>query len=379
MIIIAKRMCFSNDSKASDYSDIINNVNNKGYDCLMIEAKAFNDEEKEHFFHEMIEITNACEKDVFVKFPITHFEDMKKLYYVNTKKIIADEDTNVGSSVIEEGIKRYGKDLVVNVKDFESLSIRINDLSSFDSALITDNDKDIYIIDESLNDNDAFSFKHILNEKGLETKVLKPLYEWKDLKKNEDGLIPVIVCDHKNEKLLMMAYMNEEAYNNTFKTGLMNYYSRSRKTQWVKGETSGHYQYIRSMKADCDLDTLLCYVSQIGVPCHTGKDTCFFNDVLKDECSSKNPYKILTDLYKVIEDRKIDPKEGSYTNYLFDKGLDKILKKVGEEACEILIASKNEESKEIKYEIADFLYHLSVLMVEKDITWEEVATELSNR
>ncbi len=173
--------------------------------------------------------------------------------------------------------------------------------------------------------------------------------------------------------------MNEEAYLNTFKTGLMTYYSRSRNEQWIKGETSGHYQFVKYIKADCDKDTLLAGVSQIGVPCHTGKDTCFFNDVLTSDSKEKNPSKILDDLYKVIEDRKANPKEGSYTNYLFDKGLDKILKKVGEEAVEIVIASKNEEPKEIKYEIADFLYHLSVLMVEKGVTWEEVADELSKR
>ncbi|MCR4649555.1 MAG: bifunctional phosphoribosyl-AMP cyclohydrolase/phosphoribosyl-ATP diphosphatase HisIE [Lachnospiraceae bacterium] len=303
---------------------------------------------------------------------------MKKLYYANVKKIIAGSKTNVGNDVIEEGLTRFGKNLVIGISDFEKQSQSLNENKDIFENTSKYNE-DFYLIDEGKEDIDVFALKDELNKKNIETKYLKPAYEWSELKKNDDGLIPVIVTDYKNDKILMMAYMNEEAYYNTFKTGLMTYYSRSRKEQWVKGETSGHFQYIKSMKADCDLDTLLCSVSQVGVPCHTGKDTCFFNDVLKNDSIEKNPSKILTDLYKVIEDRKVNPKEGSYTNYLFDKGLDKILKKVGEEACEIVIASKNEEAKEIKYEIADFLYHLSVLMVEKNVTWEEVAEELSNR
>ncbi|MBP5564475.1 MAG: bifunctional phosphoribosyl-AMP cyclohydrolase/phosphoribosyl-ATP diphosphatase HisIE [Lachnospiraceae bacterium] len=236
-----------------------------------------------------------------------------------------------------------------------------------------------YLIDNGEEVLNVHKIKNDLSNKGLETKALKPAIAWDELKKNSDGLVPVIVTDYRDGSVLMMAYMNEEAYNNTFVTGLMNYYSRSRQTQWIKGETSGHYQYVKFIKADCDKDTLLAGVSQIGVACHTGSPTCFFNDVIKADYTEKNPAKIFDNLYKVIEDRKENPKEGSYTNYLFDKGLDKILKKVGEEAVEIVIASKNEEAKEIKYEIADFLYHLSVLMVEKGVTWNEVCDELANR
>ena len=376
MIYIAKYADFKNIK--SNYEELINEVNTKGYDCLIINDQAFSDEDKETFFHTMIEITSVCEVPVIAEFPITHFEDMKKLYYANTKFIIADDKTNVDDSVIEDGKKRFGEKLVVKKDTFKANALVFNNVENIDYASIK-KDGDFYLIDNTEASIDVHALKNSLDEKGFETKCLKPAIEWKDLKKNADGLIPVIVTDYKNGNLLMMAYMNEEAYYNTFKTGLMSYYSRSRQSQWIKGETSGHFQYIKSMKADCDLDTLLCSVHQIGVPCHTGRETCFFNDILKDESIEKNPSKILTDLYKVVEDRKANPKEGSYTNYLFDKGLDKILKKVGEEACEIVIASKNEEPKEIKYEIADFLYHLSVLMVEKGVTWEEVAIELSNR
>ena len=372
MVLIGKSFDFKNDKSFRDYIDEIEKVNKEGYDFLLVSGEAFSDKDKENFFHNMIEIVTLCEKEVYVEFPLTHFEDMKKLYYANVKKIIATDKTTLTDEVIEDGKTRFGKDLVIKKDAFKSLLIT----NESDIEKVED-DSFLYIRD--FETKDIYALKDSLNKKGFETKVLKCEIAWEDLKKNSDGLIPVIVVDYKSDKILMLAYMNEEAYLNTFKTGLMTYYSRSRNEQWVKGETSGHYQYVKYIKADCDKDTLLAGVSQIGVPCHTGADTCFFNDCLKNTSIEKNPSKILNDLYKVIEDRKVNPKEGSYTNYLFDKGLDKILKKVGEEACEIVIASKNEEPKEIKYEIADFLYHLSVLMVEKNVTWEEVADELAKR
>ena len=149
---------------------------------------------------------------------------------------------------------------------------------------------------------------------------------------------------------------------------------------WKKGDTSGHYQYVKTLSADCDMDTILAKVSQVGAACHTGARSCFFNQVAKAEFdAAPNPLKVFEDVFAVIMDRKINPKEGSYTNYLFDKGIDKILKKLGEEATEIVIAAKNPNANEIKYEISDFLYHMMVLMAEKNVTWEEITTELANR
>ena len=143
--------------------------------------------------------------------------------------------------------------------------------------------------------------------------------------------------------------------------------------------TSGHYQYVKALSIDCDKDTILAKVSQIGAACHTGKRSFFYTDLVKEEYKEKNPLEVFENEYNVILDRKLHPKEGSYTNYLFDKGIDKILKKVGEEATEIVIAAKNPDSEEIKYEIADFLYHMMVMMVDKGITWDEVLEELSQR
>ena len=221
--------------------------------------------------------------------------------------------------------------------------------------------------------------KDLCSGNGIAVHTFEPEIPWGDLKKNSDGLVPVIVQDYKTQEVLMMAYMNEEAYRTTLKSGRMNYFSRSRQSQWLKGETSGHFQYVMEMKADCDKDTILAKVSQIGAACHTGNYSCFFNEIMKKEYSESNPLLVFESVLNVIKDRKVNPKEGSYTNYLFDKGIDKILKKLGEEATEIVIAAKNPNANEIKYEIADFLYHMMVLMVERGVTWEEITEELDKR
>ena len=202
---------------------------------------------------------------------------------------------------------------------------------------------------------------------------------FKDLKLDANGLIPVVVQDYVNSEVLMLAYMNEEAFNNTLETGIMTYYSRSRQELWVKGLTSGHFQYVRSIEIDCDNDTLLAKVKQIGAACHTGNKSCFYRNLVSTEYAQTNPLKVFNNVMSIIEDRKQHPKEGSYTNYLFDKGIDKILKKCGEEATEVIIAAKNPDPEEIKYEISDFLYHVMVLMVLKGVTWEDIVKELANR
>lgn len=221
--------------------------------------------------------------------------------------------------------------------------------------------------------------KPLCQNNGIIVNTFESKIPWEDFKLNADGHIPVVVQDYKTDEVLMVAYMNEEAYHMTLETGKMTYYSRSRDELWVKGETSGHYQYVKSLTADCDKDTILAKVSQIGAACHTGAHSCFFNEIMTKDYEQSNPLKVFERVFSIIQDRKIHPKEGSYTNYLFDKGLDKILKKLGEEATEIVIAAKNPNANEIKYEIADFLYHMMVLMAERGVTWEEITEELAKR
>lgn len=202
---------------------------------------------------------------------------------------------------------------------------------------------------------------------------------WEELKKGPDGLVPVIVQDCENSEVLMLAYMNREAYERTLATGQMTYWSRSRSELWIKGMTSGHFQKVQELRIDCDNDTILAKVWQTGAACHTGNRSCFYRTFLERGPKEKNPMQVFEEVYGVIQDRRVHPKEGSYTNYLFDKGLDKILKKIGEEAAETVIAAKNPDPEEVRYEIADLLYHLMVLMVEKGVSWEAVCEELANR
>ena len=200
-----------------------------------------------------------------------------------------------------------------------------------------------------------------------------------ELKFNEKGLIPAIVQDHYSKKVLMMAWMNKESLEISLRERKTCFYSRSRQELWTKGLTSGHFQYVKKLMIDCDNDTLLAQVAQTGAACHTGNRSCFYRTLVEKESPHVNPLKVLEEVYGVIEDRKLHPKEGSYTNYLFEKGIDKILKKVGEECTEIVIAAKNPNPEEIKYEIADFLYHCMVLMAEKGVTWEDITEELAHR
>lgn len=204
------------------------------------------------------------------------------------------------------------------------------------------------------------------------------------LKFDDRGLIPAIIQDDKTGSVLMMAYMNKESIEKTLETGKTVFWSRSRQKLWMKGETSGHYQYVKNICLDCDEDCLLVKVEQVGAACHTNKPSCFYREYKEEqlidvEDESFNKAKILQDVYNVIVDRVKNPKEGSYTNYLFEKGLDKMLKKVGEEAAEVIIAAKNKAADEIRYEVADLLYHLLVVLAERGLTLDEIYQELEGR
>lgn len=196
-----------------------------------------------------------------------------------------------------------------------------------------------------------------------------------ELKFDDKGLIPAIVVDAKTKEVLTLAYMNEESLKISLEKKLTCFWSRSRNELWLKGETSGNYQHIVSISADCDKDALVVEVVKDGPACHTGEETCFYNTVLEAE-EEQFTY---GGLYELIKGRKLDKKEGSYTTYLFEKGLDKILKKVGEECTEVIIGAKAQDRAETVYEIADLIYHLTVLMVEADISIDDITNELASR
>ncbi|MFQ9114774.1 bifunctional phosphoribosyl-AMP cyclohydrolase/phosphoribosyl-ATP diphosphatase HisIE [uncultured Eubacterium sp.] len=371
---------------------------NEGADEILIFDLSSTDSEHEANVSAIINIADAVDIPMIVGGNVKRLEDVKKYIYAGAKKTFLMKNNDF--DLIEEASHRFGSDniafLLENENDLDFVK-KIEDLISLVISdtnieintpvlLYTDSfdEKNIaglygVVSDKFTLDFDFMAYKHELKDKGIDVNTFKSRLNWADFKTNRDDMIPVIVQDYKTDKVLMLAYMNEEAFNNTVKTGKMTYFSRSRNELWIKGETSGHYQYVKELYMDCDVDTMLAKVRQIGVPCHTGADTCFFNELIKKEYDNTNPMNVFEDVFNVILDRKANPKEGSYTNYLFDKGIDKILKKVGEEATEIVIAAKNPDPQEVKYEISDFLYHVMVLMAEKGVTWKEITKELSRR
>ena len=370
---------------------------NNGADELLIFDISSTDSEHEANISAMINIADAVDIPMIVGGNIKRLEDVKKYIYTGAKKAILCAEANL--ELLDEASARFGSENIALYADEnidDSIKEKISLIVSENSDKFSD--VDVLYIGEQNIDNfaqkenaygissvkfdesfDFMNYKAELKSKNIKVNIFESPMKFSDFKTNEDNMIPVIVQDYKTDKVLMLAYMNEEAFNNTIATGKMTYYSRSRKELWVKGETSGHYQYVKELYMDCDVDTMLAKVRQVGVPCHTGADTCFFNELVKKEYDNTNPMKVFEDVFNVILDRKENPKEGSYTNYLFDKGIDKILKKVGEEATEIVIAAKNPDPQEIKYEISDFLYHVMVLMAERGVSWKEITKELARR
>lgn len=386
-----------------------------GADELLVFDFSSGDEEHEHAIARIKEICAASEVPVMAAGNINRAEDVKKLIYAGCKEVILNGSKPSTAQLAMEASKRFGKEkIIISLKNVDYIfkhqkelqesvhEILVMNQEILDSVenltdiiyLVEQNELDMDklttllkrdnvrgICGEFINDleTDIMKLKTELSRNGIKMDNFDPAISWENLKKNSDGLIPVIVQDYTTNDVLMCAYMNEEAFHATINCGKMTYYSRSRQELWMKGETSGHIQYVKELTADCDFDTILAKVSQVGVACHTGNPSCFFNEIVKKEYIEKNPLKVFETVYNIIEDRKNNPKEGSYTNYLFDKGIDKILKKVGEECTEIVIAAKNPDPEEIKYEISDFLYHVMVLMVEKGVTWEEITQELAQR
>ncbi len=403
-----------------------------GADALMIFDLSGNDSEHDSAIDMIKSMCDTVSIPVYGAGNVKRSEDIKKLLYAGCTKAGLNYSKESNREMTEEVSKRFGKDKlfasVLNLvelnenmdvlKEYVSELLFITHTSAADACKASELPIIAMIPDDDALDNNGMPdeelkkivklckqdklagisgeciehdmkniilIKNKLKEKGLysEPADLADLkLKWADIKtiSNSDGLIPVIVQDYKTDEVLMMAYMNEEAYSKTISTGNMTYYSRSRGKLWLKGEESGHFQYLKSMYVDCDSDTLLAKVEQIGAACHTGNRTCFYTNIYEKETARMtNPITVFNDVMDVILDRKVNPKEGSYTNYLFDKGLDKILKKLGEEATEVVIAAKNPNSNEVKYEISDLLYHIMVLMAEKDISWEEITEELAKR
>lgn len=314
---------------------------------------------------------------------VGRFEDVKKLIYAGADKVVVDTSSEAGLKAFDEAVARFGKERVLTLSEykprmtgFEAEDIK-KALDTYDEAVVSSCEYSDAETESVVRLRDV---KKLLAEMGVSVRGLVSSIPFADFKKDNNGLVPCIAQDYKTNEVLMLAYMNEESYAKTIDTGLMTYYSRSRNKLWTKGEESGHFQYVKELIIDCDKDTILAKVHQIGPACHTGSETCFFTPLASiGDKDLANPFSVFTDVYNTIIDRRENPREGSYTNYLFDQGIDKILKKFGEEATETVIAAKNPDPHEIKYEIADLMYHMMVLMADKGITWEDITRELADR
>ena len=385
-----------------------------GADELLVFDFSSTDAEHDRAIGKIRDICQASEIPVIAAGNIKRMEDVKKLIYAGCAKVVLNFSKKSNIELLEEVSRRFGKErMMISISDLkeftenqelietyadsvlalDTVENEIAQISQISIVLHTDEssqEKVLELLGEtavsglcgayvSCLENDLHTLKETCEKAGIPVNTYKSNIAWSDFKLNSDGMVPVIVQDYRTDEVLMLAYMNELAFDTTLKLGKMTYWSRSRNELWTKGLTSGHFQYVKSLTADCDFDTILAKVSQVGAACHTGNRTCFFNSIVQKEYVEKNPLKVLESVYDIIKERKAHPQDGSYTNYLFGKGTDKILQKLGEECTEIVIAAKNPEPENIKYEISDFLYHCMVLMVEKGITWEEIANELAQR
>lgn len=393
--------------KAEDYE-------NHGADELYVCDFRQEEQIQEQFLLMTKAIVKSVDIPVIIGVAVKRFEDVKKAFYTGAKGVVLSYAELPNPEVVEESIQRFGKEqIIVEIEDTvsdavivtlkkagvsqimcknpvnllrrvpEAMSLQI--LASVQELSSSCGDADLTeenvfgIVVEHMNAESVMEAKKKLQVAGIDVNLFESELDFSEFKLDTNGLIPAIVQDYKTNEVLMMGYMNEESFEKTIQTGRMTYYSRSRQELWVKGETSGHYQYVKELKIDCDKDTILAKVKQVGAACHTGNRSCFYTDLVTKEYDTTNPFTVFEDVYGVIMDRKEHPKEGSYTNYLFDKGIDKILKKCGEEATEIVIAAKNPEVEELKYEISDFLYHCMVLMAERGVDWEDITRELAHR
>ncbi len=407
---------FDNDTVLSeDVVTLAKQYCDRGADELIVFDLSVSDEEHDEAIDLIKRINRVISIPMIAGGNIRRSEDVKKILYAGAKRAILNFSKPLSIDLIREVSQRFGKErLAVSLNDFDTLFKQQHLIEEFSTEIVFMHRLDLnsvmnitelpcVVLTDTMEQSEILrilkcdsikgvsglfvsdlnmdfnEFKDVCTDAGIQMTSFESILDFSEFKLNSDGLIPVIVQDYKTNEVLMMAYMNEEAFDNTVKTGRMTYYSRSRQCQWVKGETSGHFQYVKSLAVDCDKDTLLAKVEQIGAACHTGNRSCFYTTIVGADYDAKNPLQVFESVYNTILDRRENPKEGSYTNYLFEKGIDKILKKVGEEATEIVIAAKNPNPEEIKYEISDFLYHAMVLMVERGVTWEDITNELADR
>ena len=368
--------------------------------------------DEEHLIKLIKAVSEKSDLPMLVKRHYQRLEDVKKVLYAGDTRAVMDVVSAADFHLMLEASERFGKDKIFawipesqpvtdalasvihqngagacvvenrETEIFATYHLPVlpvqNQTATAEIAKILLADGVCGIISEKFytDDMDMMGLKYDLGNLGIATNRFESKLPFSEFKLNSDGLIPVVTQEYKTGKVLMVAYMNEEAFNETIRSGRMTYWSRSRQEIWRKGETSGNVQRVVSITADCDADALVVEVVKAGPACHTGAESCFFNEVYVSPELKQFSWQ---GLYDLIKGRKTSPKEGSYTTYLFEKGKEKILKKVGEECTEVIIAGEKEDNAETIYEISDLAYHVLVLMVQAGITVEDITRELEKR
>ncbi len=400
---------------AEDVVALAKHYCNMGADELIIFDLSDSDEEHAEAISLMKKVTHSISIPMIAGGNIKTQDDVKKILYAGAKRAILNFSKAVSFELIEEVSKKFGKErIAVSLNDFDTLFKQQHLIEEYSYEIVfmhrldlnsvvnvteipcvvltdtmeqheilkilkSDGVKGVSGLYISQLDMDFNAFKTICDENNIQMTSFESQMEFSEFKLNKEGLLPVIAQDYRTNEVLMLGYMNKEAFEHTVKTGRMTYYSRSQKKQRLKGISSGHFQYVKSLTIDCDKDTLLAKVDQIGPACHTGNHSCFYQPIVGADVDTKNSLQVLESMYKSIAEQKKNPQKDSDTTSLFDKGLDKILKKIGKKTAEVIIAAKNPNPDEIKSELSDFLYHAIVLMVEKGITWDDIIDEFENR
>lgn len=415
-IYLKNGMAVKNPKDYKEPCDAINlasRYNDSGVDKIFLID--LSDDENEHLTN--IKTIRNINRSIDVKTAaggnIKRLDDVKLYFFAGCLEVVLNGGKQDTLELVKEAANRFGKDRILVSVDNVNFAFKtrdyikdcVHELILMDSDLATGienitstpyilrlDDYDLDKITELLksesirgiygdfiNDynTDIMQLKSTLSDRGISMDNFEPKLHWSDLKTNSDGLVPVIAQDYQTGQVYMLAYMNEEAFNTTIRIGKMTYWSRSRQELWTKGLTSGHIQYVKSLTADCDYDTILAKISQVGgIACHTGAPSCFFNNIIKKEYIDRSPRKIFENkLKQIIKERN----EDSDVKEIFDQGIDGILSKLGEETAEVIIAGKDSNKSDIVREVTDLIVNLMFLMSDNEITWDDITTELATR
>lgn len=408
----------SDDTEAyerNEISGLMQSLNDLSVDRLIVRNDASDENQHDQHMLMLQAICTYSEVPVTAGGYMTRMEEVKKYFYAGVNSVIIEASHEKAIQLMKDTAGRFGRHSVMLALSTIDIMFKQRELveTSVDRILVMDD----LILDSAshvtslpimvvppeedpqkaagflsrekvygvaypaarLEGADVMALKNDLFEQGITVAHLEPKLEWSSMKTNEAGLVPVVVQDYITDEVLMLAYMNEESFRKTLISGKMTYWSRSRQELWTKGETSGHFQYVKSLTADCDHDTILARVSQIGAACHTGNRTCFFYNIYQRETNKSNPLSNLLNTYYKVQDSKNNPQAGTMAGYLFEQGTDRILTNMAQENAHIMLAAKNGDPEVIKTEIADYLFLLIMLMVENDITLDEVLSGLAYR